>query len=73
MRRSGLFVQMKVGVPQATLLHRKELGLRLQPDGFVAICRTALLGPEFAGASGDGFVGDHLPDVHIEGRRRLEG
>lgn len=60
-------------MPEPALLHRKEFGLRLQPDGFVAIFRTALLGPEFTGTGGDSFVGNHLADVHTEGRRRLEG
>jgi hypothetical protein len=73
MRRAGLVEQSEMRVPKTALLHRKELGLRLQPDGLITVIRTVLLGPEFAGAGGNGFVGDYLTDVHTEGRRRLEG
>ena len=61
-------VHLQVGVPVAMLLDRDEFGFRLQPDGFVTICRTALFEPEFSGATGDGLVGDHGLDGRIFGQ-----
>jgi len=61
--------ELQVGMAVASLLNRKELGLRLQPDDFVAVFGTALFRPKFSGAKGDVFMGDHLSGGHILSRR----
>ncbi|MDF3058841.1 MAG: hypothetical protein K0R17_3056 [Rariglobus sp.] len=69
--RSGLapMIQLQVGMPVTFFMNRMQLGLGLQPDGFVAMRGTAVFKPKFPGPFGNGFVGDWPLGGRIRGRR----